>query len=233
MAVGIHDFTKYSQPGARAQPFPYPAPVRLSPLPCADRMPSAALAPFLALAALAGCSAGHRAPTARFDGALFPPGVRAPAFTLANPQGRLVSLSAYRGRVTVLAFIAPGRAGTLVAQQIRGALDELAGRARKVGVVLISEQGLPARAYARAREQRFLDTTSLAGRAQYLLGTPRQVKALSKAYGIPPAGEGERAYLASTPVILIDRAGLERVGFPVEQLTPEGLAHDIDTLLHR
>jgi hypothetical protein len=30
--------------------------------------------------------------------------------------------------------------------------------------------------------------------------------------------------------MLIDRRGLERVGFPADQLTPEGLAHDIRVL---
>jgi protein SCO1/2 len=34
----------------------------------------------------------------------------------------------------------------------------------------------------------------------------------------------------STFVILIDKRGLERVGFAADQLTPEGLAHDIRVL---
>jgi hypothetical protein len=31
-------------------------------------------------------------------------------------------------------------------------------------------------------------------------------------------------------VLLIDRHGRQRIGFPVQQLTPEGLAHDIRRL---
>jgi protein SCO1/2 len=31
-------------------------------------------------------------------------------------------------------------------------------------------------------------------------------------------------------VLLIDQRGRQRIGFPVDQLTPEGLAHDIRRL---
>jgi protein SCO1 len=31
-------------------------------------------------------------------------------------------------------------------------------------------------------------------------------------------------------VLLIDKRGVERVGFPADQLTPEALAHDISRL---
>ena len=34
----------------------------------------------------------------------------------------------------------------------------------------------------------------------------------------------------STFVLLIDKRGIERVGFPASQLTPEALAHDIRVL---
>jgi protein SCO1 len=34
----------------------------------------------------------------------------------------------------------------------------------------------------------------------------------------------------STFVLLIDRRGFERVGFAADQLTPEGLSHDIRVL---
>ena len=34
----------------------------------------------------------------------------------------------------------------------------------------------------------------------------------------------------STFVLLIDKRGIERIGFAADQLTPEGLAHDIRVL---
>ena len=66
-----------------------------------------------------------------------PPGVRAPAFTLRDQSGRRVSLADYRGRVTIVAFVYStcGGPASCIAQQIRGALDELD---RPVPVLLIS-----------------------------------------------------------------------------------------------
>jgi len=59
------------------------------------------------------------------------------------------------------------------------------------------------------------------------------MRAIWKAYGVVPASAGEASFLSSTPILLVDRDGIERVGFPVEQLTPEGLAHDLRALLAR
>ncbi len=61
----------------------------------------------------------------------------APPLRLTDIGGRPVALSDYRGRVVVLTFLYPGcgAACTVIAQQIRGALDELAS---PVPVVIVS-----------------------------------------------------------------------------------------------
>ena len=101
------------------------------------RRPAWVLAGVLALACAAtGCSSGSSsssstaAPPAGasgFDGAALPPGVLAPAFTLTDQRGRSVSLAGHRGRVTIVAFVYStcGATCVVIAQQIRGALDEL------------------------------------------------------------------------------------------------------------
>lgn len=181
----------------------------------------------LALALLGGCSAGKTHTT--FEGALFPSGVRAHPFTLTDQHGAPVSLAAYRGQVVLLAFLSTGqRASLLVAQQIRGALDELQARGSRLPATLIVSTDTRGE-HPRAR-RRFLEDSSLAGRARYLSGPPRTLRALWHIYGVVPASEGEEAFLASTPILLLDRNGFERVGFAVEHLTPEALAHDIRAL---
>ena len=62
-----------------------------------------------------------------FDGAALPAGVPAPGFTLTDQSGRAVSLAGYRGQVVLIAFLDStcGPTCILIAQQIRGALDEL------------------------------------------------------------------------------------------------------------
>jgi protein SCO1/2 len=162
-----------------------------------------------------------------FDGAAFPAGVRAHDFTLTDQQGRRVSLSAYRGRVVMLAFLSSDcRTCVLVAQQVRGALDELESSPRPT-VLFVSTDP---QADTRASVARFLDETSLDGRVRYLVGSARELQPVWRAYAISPASAGKTAAEAGTTVLLVDRHGIERVGFEVEQITPEGLAHDVRLL---
>lgn len=172
----------------------------------------------------AGTSAGGGESASGFDGAALPAGVPAHDFTLTNAlTGQPVSLSRDRGQVTVLAFpySACGAACTLLAQQVRGALDELP---RPVPVLFVSAD--PG-ADSRTRVSRFLASVSLSGRVQYLTGSPAALGAVWRAYGVVPASAGATAYASHAEVFLLDAQGGERVIFGLEQLTPEGLAHDI------
>jgi protein SCO1/2 len=185
------------------------------------------LAAALALAALlAGSSATGASQGSGFDGAALPAGVAAPGFTLTDQQGRPVSLARYRGEATVLTFLYStcGPTCILVAQQIRGALDQLR---HPVPVLIISAE--PA-ADTRASVSRFLAQVSLAGRVEYLSGSPRQLQAVWRSYRITPPSSSRSSFDRAASVLLIDRAGDERVQFGLEQLTPESLNHDIGRL---
>ena len=198
------------------------------------RRPRHALRAWPALLALllALCSCGaSSAPSATtapgsqdgFEGAPMPPGGAPHDFTLTDQDGQRVSLASYRGRVVILSFLYPACGATcvLVAQQIRGALDELA---RPVPVLIVSAE--PA-ADTPASMRRFLKEVSLSGRALYLTGTRVQLAPIWRAYHVEPASAGRTAFTNYVGAILIDRAGSERVLFEQEELTPEGLAHDV------
>jgi protein SCO1 len=174
-----------------------------------------------ATAAATGSTAGSG-----FDGALLPGGVGAPGFTLTDQHGRRVSLGQYRGRVAILTFLSTACAPTclLVAQQIRGALDEL-GRA--VPTLIVSAD--PA-ADTPSATRRFLAEAALAGRAEYLTGAPAALRRVWHAYGVVPAQLADASSSHPAEVLLIDRAGQQRDLFQVEQLTPDGLAHDVQRL---
>jgi cytochrome oxidase Cu insertion factor (SCO1/SenC/PrrC family) len=176
-----------------------------------------------------GTSNSSTTPTANgdFDGALFPGGVRAHDFTLTNQHGQSVSLSAYRGKVVVLAFLfSRCRTCMLVADQVRGALDELEAT-HGISTIFVSTDP---KADTRASVSRFLSENSLSGRVEYLTGTPKELQPVWKAYAIPPVSAGKAASEEGTTVLLIDRDGTERVGFGLEQITPESLSHDIRLL---
>ncbi|HEX3692618.1 MAG TPA: redoxin domain-containing protein [Solirubrobacteraceae bacterium] len=186
-----------------------------------------------ALLALVGC--GDRQPASSsdaFDGAAYPPGIRAPAFTLPDFGGHDVSLGAQRGHVVALVFL-PGDCRTclLVAQQLRGSLDELeshsSGGANIHTLFVSTAPGSDNPLRARA----FLTKAALLGRASYLLGDEAQLRPVWRAYHVAAAASaGQRAAEDAVTVLLIDRRGVERVGFGIEQITPEGLSHDIRAL---
>ena len=184
----------------------------------------------LALVLLLAQPSGHRgeAPplgSSGFAGAALP-GMPAASFVLTDQSGRRVSPATLRGQVAVLAFVSStcGPACTLIAQQIRGALDEL-GRAVPELLVSVDPAG-----DTPARVQRFLARVSLTGRVHYLTGTPAELRPVWRAYAIEPLSSGRSAYERSAVVVLLDRSGRARVLFGPEQLTPEALAHDIRKL---
>jgi protein SCO1/2 len=164
--------------------------------------------------------------SAGFDGAALPPGVHAPPFALRDQNGARVSLLAYHGRVVVLAFLSStcGSTCRLIAQQIRGALDELS---TDPPVLVISAD--PA-ADTPAHVTRFLRDVSLSGRVRWLSATAAALRPIWRAFRVRPVSAGAAAFASSASIYLIDRDGLERVIFQLEQLTPEALSHDVRKL---
>jgi protein SCO1 len=199
----------------------------------------------LALATLPGCAGGSGASTATtstaavagsaqsetgYDGALLPGNVHPRAFRLTNQYGRQVSLSDFRGKVMILTFLYTTSKTTapLIAQQIRGALEELGSESRPptpaVAISLDPISDTPGRVRA------FLHTASLTGRMEYLTGSTAQLRPVWHAYAAVPASAGAVAYERGAFVLLLDQEGAPRVEFPVEELTPEALAHDVRKL---
>jgi protein SCO1 len=145
-------------------------------------------------------------------------------FRLRDQDGEPVSLRDYRGRVVVLTFLYTTCRDTcpLTATQIRGALDDLGEDVPALAVSVDPVNDTPERA------RQFLFKRGLGqDRMRFLLGSRRDLQPIWKAYGIRPQGE---AFDHSAYVLLIDRRVRQRIGFPVAQLTPEGLVHDIRRL---
>ena len=188
------------------------------------------VAAMLALAAAAGVTvfarSGERSdPDAGtgFAGAVRP-AIPPKDFRLRDQDGEWVSLRSFRGRVVVLTFLYTTCRDTcpLTATQIRGALDDLDRDVPALAVSVDPANDTPERA------RRFLFRRGLAeDRMRFLLGSRDQLAPVWRAYGIRPQGA---AFEHSAYVLLVDKRGRQRVGFPVAELTPEGLAHDIRRL---
>jgi protein SCO1 len=161
-----------------------------------------------------------------FEGAELPGAVQAPPIALTGQDGHPASLAALRGKPVVLAFLYAHCGGTctLIAQQIRGALDELH---EPVPVLIVSADP---KGDTPAAVNAFLTATSLSGRVHYLTGSPATLEKVWSAYKIKPAAAGAAAFASHANVVLIDAEGRERVIYGPEQLTPEALAHDVGKL---
>lgn len=181
----------------------------------------------LALAPRGSDGAGSTGQTG-VAGALRPPGMPPVDFTLRDQDGERVSTADLRGQVTVVTFLytACEDACPLVAQQIRGALDLLG---RDVPVLAVSvDPGTDTQRRARA----FLLDQRLPDRMDFLLGSREELRPVWEAFGIQPRTVRENGPDDdhSVSVVLLDRDGVQRIGYPLNGLTPDALANDIALL---
>jgi protein SCO1/2 len=161
-----------------------------------------------------------------FDGPLMPANLHAHNFTLVDQNGHRVSLSHYRGHVVVLTFIHSLCHDTcpFMVEQIKGALNDLPGNGQGVPAIGVSVE--PSQDTVKNRRA-FLAKHDMTGRMAFVSGPPAALRPVWKAYGIQPVTPKVDH---STFVILIDKRGLERIGYAADQLTPEDLSHDIRVL---
>jgi len=182
-----------------------------------------ALLAILAFLLASDPNAGSSQPPAnRFAGAIRPESPPS-RFALRDQDGRLITAASLRGQPVIVAFLYSTCRDSCptIAQQIRGALDRLG---RDIPVVAISVD--PANDTP-ASAKRFLAAQHIGGRMNFLLGTEQTLQPVWREFGIEPQKTG-REHTAT--VVLLDAEGHQRIGFPLSELTPEGIAHDVRVL---
>jgi protein SCO1/2 len=163
----------------------------------------------------------------RYEGALRPPAPRSD-FALRDQDGGVVRLADERGKVVVLSpmYTTCDDSCPLIAQQIRGALDDLPDAQRaQVAAHAISVDPVNDTAQ---RARTFLLERRVRGYLDFLLGSRAELAPVWQEFGFSPQTRGQEH---NAWVVLLNRQGRQTVGFPVEHLTPEGLRHDIGVLL--
>jgi protein SCO1 len=162
-------------------------------------------------------------PANGWAGATRPPAARVPAFDLTDQDGKRVTSAAVSGRPAVFAFIYSHCHDTCPAQvqTIRGALDDLGHDMPVYGISVDPANDTPRSAQA------FLLDQKMKGRMEFLVGDRARLVPVWKAFGIAPQ---TAATSHSSYTVLVDAAGRQRVGFPVDKLTQQGLAHDLARL---
>lgn len=159
-------------------------------------------------------------PNSPYDGALLPAGLRAPDFALRDQDGRRVSMKQYRGKVVVVTFLYSHCKDTcpVEAQQIKGALDDLGHDVPALSVSVDPPGDTP------TSVKHFNRKMGMTGRLRWVLGSEGQLQRLWKGFAILPQTP-EQEHMAR--LVIIDRNGMQKIGFPASQTTPERLAHDI------
>lgn len=159
----------------------------------------------------------------RADIVIPPNSITATDFTLRDQDGKPVSVSALRGRVLAITFL-----DSHCKQLCPLAGDQLGQAQRALGpgadLSLLVVSVAPATDTPDS-ERTFAATHHWSGDWHWLLGTPDQLAAVWKAYGIAVEGTPDNV-LHSTVVYLVDKSGYQRAGWagPIE---PALLAHDV------
>ena len=148
------------------------------------------------------------------------PTAPSPTFRLRDQDGKLVGIEDFRGQPVIVTFLFANCDDTCpaAARQIAAALDQLDEPVPTLAISVDPPNDTPKAA------QRFLNKMRLGSRARFLLGDEATLKPIWDAYGIRPQGP---EFDHSAYVLVVDAQGLQRVAFPVDKLTSEGLAHDV------
>jgi protein SCO1/2 len=159
----------------------------------------------------------------RFEGAVMPPGMRAPRFELRNQDGEPISMRDFRGKPVIVTFLYTTCEDTcpIQAQIVRGALDQLGHDVPAIAIAVDPPRDTPARARAFLSEQRAIS------RRDFVLGTRAELRPLWREFAIRPQSVKQEHQARIT---LVDPRGYQRIGFPGSQATPERLAHDVRLL---
>jgi protein SCO1 len=157
-----------------------------------------------------------------FAGATRPP-IPARSWSLLDQDGRVARVGAPAGGPSIVTFLYTHCQDScpVTASTVRGALDQLGTTVPAYAVSVDPANDTPASARA------FLSRNHLTGRMKFLLGPDAGLQSMWTTFGIRPQ---ERESEHTAYVVLLDGSGRQRVGFPFDKLTPEGLAHDLRLL---
>ena len=145
------------------------------------------------------------------------------AWTLDDQDGRAVRVGAPGSGPSVVTFLYTHCQDScpVTASTIRGAMDQLGHDVPVYAVSVDPAHDTPNSARA------FMSRNHVTGRMHFLLRPDPALQQVWTQFGIRPE---ERDSPHTAYVVLLDRTGRQRIGFPFEKLTPEGLAHDLRRL---
>jgi protein SCO1/2 len=180
-----------------------------------------------ALAAVLNVAAASKSSKAdsgsRFDGSLMPPNVRAPDFSLRDQDGRHFTMADFRGRPLIVTFLYTHCKDTcpVEARLINQAVQEIGKPTAVLAFSVDPANDTGASVHAFLRKEQITEPM------RWGLGSLSQLQPVWKGYAVTPQREDEE-HMAR--IVLIDKRGMQRVGYPFNQTTPDRIAHDMKLL---
>lgn len=167
-------------------------------------------------------SGGEPADARGFEGAVRPV-IPQRSWALTDQDGHSVRVGAPGTGPSVVTFLYTHCQDTcpVTASTVRGALDQLGHDVPVYAISVDPAHDTPNSARV------FMSTNHVTGRMHFLLGPQAALQQVWRSFGIQPQ---ERNSEHTAYVVVLDRSGRQRVGFPFDKLTPEGLAHDLRRL---
>jgi protein SCO1/2 len=181
------------------------------------------VAGLIALVAVA-LAARHKGGSNEFDGALLPAGVRAPAFDLRDQNGKAVTMAQFRGQPVIATFLYSHCKDTcpVEARLLNQAVTEL-GKPHATVLAFSVDPAHDTRASVNA----FLRKEKITVPFRWMLGTKPELEPIWKGFAVTPQ-TAEAEHMAR--IVLIDKKGMQRIGYPLDQTTPDRIAHDMRLL---
>jgi protein SCO1/2 len=178
---------------------------------------------FAGLVVLARPDQAAQSDPTRFDGAILPKGLPAADFRLTDQDGKSFTMRQFRGKPVIVAFLYSHCQDTcpIQAQQIKGAMNELG---HDVPALAVSVD--PAHD-TRDSTRAFNSKQRMTGRLRWALGTRAQLSPVWKAYA---ATGQDKDSEHNARFVLVDPKGVQRVGYPLDKVTPESVSHDLKLL---
>jgi protein SCO1 len=160
---------------------------------------------------------------ASFDGAIMPAGVRAPGFNLRDQDGRSISMAQFRGQPVIATFLYSHCKDTcpVEARLISSAVQELGHQVPVLAFSVDPANDTGASVHNFMREQK------VTADIRWVLGSEQQLKPIWKGYAVTPQRVDEE-HMAR--IVLIDKQGFQKIGYPMDQTTPDRIAHDMRLL---
>jgi protein SCO1/2 len=169
-------------------------------------------------------------PGSGFFGTLALPAKPAPSIDLHNYRGERVTLSQYRGKAVLVTFLYTHCPDVcpLMASNLAVTLRQLGPRASQARLIAIS---VDPRGDTPAAVARFLSTHHLAGRMQYLIGSPSQLARTWAAWSVGSTREvGQPDRVAHSALIYgITASGTLKTLYPAS-FDPAQIVHDVPKL---